>query len=41
MAIAGRSLVGPFPPDLYNDASGLVSITFSEVTGAAVAVVRF
>jgi len=41
LAIAGRSLVGPFPPDLYNDASGLVSITFSEVTGAAVAVVRF
>jgi hypothetical protein len=40
LAISGRTLVGPFPPDLYNDASGLVTISFSEVTGAGVAVVR-
>jgi hypothetical protein len=38
---AGRTLVGPFPPDLYNDAAGLVSCTISEVTGAGIAVVRF
>jgi hypothetical protein len=36
-----KTLVGPFAPDLYNDATGLVSVTFSEITGLTVAVVRF
>lgn len=35
-----KTLVGPFRPDLYNDANGLVSVTFSEATGLTVAVVR-
>lgn len=33
-------MIGPFPPDLYNDATGLVTVLFSEVTGLTVAVVR-
>jgi hypothetical protein len=33
-------MIGPFPPDLYNDAGGLVTVAFSEVTGLTAAVVR-
>lgn len=39
-ASTGDKMIGPFAPDLYNDANGLVSVTFSEVTGLSVAVVR-
>lgn len=39
-ATTGDKLIGPFPPDLYNDASGLVTIAFSDIAGLTVAVVR-
>lgn len=40
-ASTGDKIVGPFPPDLYNDpATGLVTISFSDITGLTVAVVR-
>lgn len=35
-----EAIIGPFPVDLYNDATGLVTVAFSEVTGLSVAVVR-
>jgi hypothetical protein len=33
-------MIGPFPPDLYNDGTGLVTVAFSEVTGLTAAVIR-
>jgi hypothetical protein len=40
-ASTGDKMIGPFPPDLYNDpATGLASVTFSEITGLTVAVLR-
>ncbi len=33
-------MIGPFPADLYSDATGLVTVAFSEVTGLTVAVIR-
>jgi hypothetical protein len=36
-----EQFIGPFAPDLYNDASGLVTVAFSEVTGLTAAVLRF
>lgn len=37
---SGTTLVGPFPPDLYNDANGLVTCSVSEATGFTVAALR-
>lgn len=34
-------LIGPFPPALFNDSSGLVQITYSAVTSVTVAVYKF
>lgn len=39
-ATTGDVMIGPFPPDLYNDANGNISFTLSDVTGLSVAVVR-
>lgn len=39
-ATTGDKLIGPFPTDLYNDASGLVTVAFSDIAGLTVAVVR-
>jgi hypothetical protein len=38
-ASTGDNMVGPFQPSIYNDGSGDVAITFSEVTGLTMAVV--
>jgi hypothetical protein len=38
-ATTGDVAAGPFPPSLYNDASGDLRFTLSEVTGLTVAVV--
>lgn len=40
LAAGSELMIGPFPPDLYNDATGLVSLLFSEVTGLIAAVIR-
>lgn len=38
---AGHTAIfGPFPSGLYNDASGLVSVTYSAVTSVTVAAVK-
>lgn len=37
-ATTGDKMIGPFPRDIYNDSSGLVSFTCSEVTGLTVAI---
>lgn len=40
-ATTGDVMIGPFPPDLYSDpATGLVTVSFSEITGLTVAVIR-
>ena len=31
-----EQLVGPFPADVYNDANGLVQVTYSKVTSLTV-----
>jgi len=36
----GRQIVGPFPPDRFNNASGQVSYTLDDATGMTVAAVR-
>lgn len=33
-------LIGPFPPDVFNDSDGKVSIVFSETTGLIVGTIR-
>jgi len=33
VATSGDVLIGPFPPNVYNDAVGDITVTFSEVTG--------
>lgn len=38
-ASTGNVTLGPFAPDLFNDASGLCSLVFSETTGLSVEVV--
>jgi hypothetical protein len=35
-ATTGDVMIGPFPPSIYNDSSGDVNITFSEVTDLVV-----
>lgn len=39
-ATTGDRMIGPFPPSIFNDGSGLVNVTFSEVTGLTAAVLR-
>lgn len=40
-ASTGDKMIGPFRPEIYNDpTTGLISCTFSEVTGLTVAVLR-
>ncbi len=40
-ASTGDKLIGPFQPELYTDpTTGLVSVTFSEITGLTVAVLK-
>lgn len=41
IATTGDKMIGPFPPNIYNDGSGDVRITFSEITGLTMAVVEF
>lgn len=36
VAASARKLIGPFPPSEYNDASGLVQITYSSVTALTI-----
>lgn len=40
LATVGDKLIGPFPPQIFNDAAGQISVTFSEVTGLTFAVLR-
>lgn len=37
-ASTGDVMIGPFPPDMFNNASGDCEVTFSEITGLTVAV---
>lgn len=39
-ATTGDKMIGPFATGLYNDSSGKISVTFSEVTGLTYAVIR-
>lgn len=39
-ATTGDVMIGPFPPDVYNDGEGDLCFTVSEVTGLSVAIVR-
>jgi hypothetical protein len=36
----GRAIVGPFPPDRFNNSSGQVSYTLDDATGMSVAAVK-
>lgn len=36
---AGEKLIGPFPTDYFNDASGNVTLQFSDVTSVTIAIV--
>lgn len=38
-ASTGDMAFGPFPPSIYNDENGDMSITFSEITGLTAAVI--
>lgn len=40
LATVGNKMIGPFPPNIYNDASGNIAVTFSEVTSLTFAVLR-
>lgn len=40
VATTGDKMIGPFPPNVYNDAAGQIAVTFSEVTGLTFAVIR-
>lgn len=37
VATTGDKMIGPFPPSVYNDSSGDLNITFSEITGLTMA----
>ncbi len=39
-ASTGDKMIGPFPPSIYNDSVGRITVTFSEVTGLTFAVLR-
>ena len=39
-ATTGEKFIGPFPKDRFNDASGLVQITYSAVTDVTIGIVR-
>jgi hypothetical protein len=39
-ATTGDKMIGPFPPSIYNNSSGLLEFTASEVTDLSVAAVR-
>jgi len=39
-ANVGEQIVGPFPTNIYNDASGFAHVTYNAVTGLQVAVVQ-
>lgn len=40
-ATTGDRMIGPFRPEMYNDPlTGLVTISFSEITGLTIAVIR-
>jgi len=39
IAAGTRHLLGPFPTDIYNDADGQVSLTYSDATDIEVAVI--
>lgn len=36
----GVVVAGPFPPEIYNDASGLVQLTYSSVTSFSLAAIQ-
>lgn len=40
VATTGDKMIGPFAPHIYNNAAGLMSVTFSEVTDLTFAVLR-
>jgi hypothetical protein len=39
-ATTGDKMIGPLPPGMYNDANGLCSVSFDEITGLTLAVLR-
>ena len=39
-ASTGDKMIGPFSPNIYNDAAGNIAVTFSEVAGLTFAVLR-
>lgn len=39
-ASTGDKMIGPFPRDIYNNASGQIAVTFSNVTGLTIAAAR-
>jgi hypothetical protein len=39
-ATTGDKMVGPFPPDIYNDSSGFVQVTYSGVTSLTIGAFR-
>jgi hypothetical protein len=39
-ATTGDLFIGPFPPDIYNNANGDIDFTVSEVTGLTLAVLQ-
>lgn len=39
-ATTGDKMIGPFPPDLFNDSSGYVQVTYSGVTSLTVGAFR-
>ena len=39
-ATTGDKMIGPFPPNIYNDGNHDLNVTLSEITGLTVAVVE-
>lgn len=39
-ATTGDKMIGPFDPNIWNDANGYVQITYAAVTGVTVAAIR-
>lgn len=37
---SGDKMIGPFPPSVYNNSSGYITVTYSSVTGMTVAAFR-